>query len=132
MDSETVKEDGHWLAIPGCQLSCPIAQFRAIVAPVLPTAWATECLQTVDSNGDNDNSSQHVVLALTITTACVFVLIFSVAYWRKRARANRHALYSIQKNIDGYPFGGCENLDSEADADAFSLGEDEQDDRAEV
>lgn len=92
--------------------------------PVLPVNWTQECMQL---DTPTHESRSFTVLALIITTGCLFVLVFGIAYWRKRARAGRQAHYRVQTNdMDGYPFDSSKQL--EPDADAFSLGDDHDED----
>ena len=65
-------QDGHLLQIPGCDPSCPLARFRELVAPVIPSNWKTECVAVTVV------TRSMVITGLGIAVGILFIGLFAV------------------------------------------------------
>jgi len=90
--------DPYELAIPGCQILCPLDKFIELTADIIPEDIKTECGL---SSGPSDETVQKVILlAASVSVLLALVVLCSVLYLVCRKRRDKETKYQRVQQID--------------------------------
>ena len=99
--NETASEPYH-LAMPGCELNCPLRTFLNLTSDLIPSDWPKECGIDSDQSRFMDvilYAAVAILMSLLITLSCGVFL-----YWR-RLRQRRKIFVAAAEELNGQESG---------------------------